>query len=102
MASYITKDYDLAAATTDPTLIAETRGKAVVQVQVLDCTIGAQFFIRIGEGNPRIILATNRSFNCCPPEVNGVFYENPIAGVGNVTLLISFDDGAQASLTVGP
>jgi len=104
MSSYIVKSFDLAAATDAPTLIAETRGKAVAQVQVLDCTTGAQFFVRIGENNPRIIVAVNRNFTLPPdaPEERGIFYENPVAAVGNVTLLISFSEECAGGMEVGP
>ena len=95
MADYTVLSFNLATVVAPPVAIAQTVGKEVDNISVLDIPVGASVFIRAGDPvfKDRILLAANRNIRFCPPERNGIFYDNPVAGAGTLQLLISYASG---------
>lgn len=98
--SYNVVNIDLAVAVPTPVRLAATLGKRVSSVFVSACPAGTTAYFRLGNQNAdRISVAVNQTFSFCPPEGDGIFFEQPVAGVGALQLIISYEDAGSAGLT---
>ena len=88
--SYNVINYDLSVATPQPLKLAQSDGRVIAIVSVLECPAGAQVFLRIGAtDSDNLLCMVGRNFKMCPGERDGIFLWNPAAGAGNLQLMLS-------------
>lgn len=101
MSDYNVKSVDLTVATPpNPGNLVSTPNKPVDGVTVLSLPAGANVSLAFGQSaDPVPLLNQGMSFELCPPEDKGIFVVNPVAGAGQLVLLLSYAPGAVRAAT---
>ncbi len=88
MASYDVKRVDLSVVVTHQAELAPMN-RPVDSIAVLSVTGGGAPRVHLGAG-PAIPVYQGFAVDICPVELDGIFYANPTAVVGEMVVLVSY------------